>query len=56
VAGNIYLPILSTFNGAGVKQAQGALAGLAGTVRSLGASADHRSTSREKVRRDSRRG
>ena len=38
MAGNIYLPILSTFNGAGVKQAQGALAGLAGTVRSLGAS------------------
>jgi hypothetical protein len=38
VAGNIYLPILSTFNGAGVKQAQGALAGLAGTVRALGAS------------------
>jgi len=38
MASNIYLPILSTFNGAGVKQAQGALSGLAGTVRALGAS------------------
>jgi hypothetical protein len=38
MAGNIFLPILSTFNGAGVRQAQGALSGLAGTVRGLGAS------------------
>jgi hypothetical protein len=38
VAGNIYLPILSTFNASGVKQAQGALAGLGGVVRGLGAS------------------